>query len=98
MYGDSELRCMAKIGHTTRLNWKIDSPLMTINSSDHYTFAYNAEEDKISAGCRYLTYDEAVKHWTLTRGGTPLGEERLMIIKVLRAHYRPDLMGGEVPC
>jgi len=91
MRGDSTLSGTAQLSLSTQLYWKIDSPLMAINSSDGYTFAYNAKEDKISVGDHYFTYDEAVSYWRKTRGGTPLDEERISIIKGLRKRYRSDL-------
>jgi hypothetical protein len=39
---------------------------------------------RISAGCRYFTFDEAVTHWTATCGGTSLGEESLLIVEFFK--------------
>ena len=55
--------------------------------SDGYAFAF-AKLDAggpalIRAGCRTFTPAEAVAHWTATRGGTPLGDESLMLVKQL---------------
>ena len=39
----------------------------------------------ISAGCRWFTMDEARRHWTATRAGTPLGDESLDILDFFAA-------------
>ena len=54
--------------------------------SDGYTFlvAATPQGARIIAGCRYFTLDEAVEHWTRTRGGTKLGDESLSIVAHLK--------------
>jgi hypothetical protein len=39
---------------------------------------------KVQAGCRDFTMKEAKKHWRVTRGGTPLGDETMEILKSLK--------------
>jgi hypothetical protein len=56
---------------------------VSINTSDNYTCFLDPATNKIQAGCRDFTREEAVKHWTETRGGTELGEERLRMIQAL---------------
>ena len=50
--------------------------------SDGYTFAlfWTTEGLRITAGCRYFTFDEARQHWQETRAGTQLGEETFAIL------------------
>lgn len=35
----------------------------------------------IKAGCRFLTLTKARKHWRKTRGGTPIGDETMEILR-----------------
>lgn len=56
---------------------------VSINTSDNYTCFLDPATNKIQAGCRDFTREEAVKHWTETRGGTELGEERLRVVRML---------------
>ena len=56
----------------------------TANRSDRYTFAAFRDDTgniRIHAGCRRFTIDEAREHWSRTRGGTPLGDETMAILK-----------------
>jgi len=39
----------------------------------------------IKAGCRWFTAADARDHWTKTRGGTPLGAERLAFVDFIEA-------------
>ena len=50
--------------------------------SDGYRFVGWIKEGvlQIRAGCRDLAIDTARKHWTDTRGGTPLGDETAAIL------------------
>lgn len=59
---------------------------LTATRSDNYTFlvAPTPEGPRIIAGCRYFTFEEAEKHWSETRGGTPLGDESLSIVAHLK--------------
>jgi len=51
--------------------------------SDGYQFAIG-ETSSVHAGCRvFSTMAEAREHWTLTRGGTPLGDETMAILDFL---------------
>ena len=61
----------------------LDKTPVSINTSDNYTCFLDPATNKIQAGCRDFTREEAVKHWTETRGGTELGEERLRMINAL---------------
>lgn len=45
------------------------------------TQAINAD---ITAGCRYFSFKEAYDHWRSTRGGTPLGDETMLILDFLK--------------
>lgn len=83
MYGNSSMYGNSRMYGNAQLHWTITETPVTVNTSDGYTMAYNKENNKISAGCRYFTVDEAVQHWTDTRGGTSLGEERLKCIEAL---------------
>ena len=54
--------------------------------SDGYSFMLSHltnEPVLVKAGCRSLEPAAAVKHWTETRGGTPLGDESLAIVAQL---------------
>jgi len=55
--------------------------------SDGYPFFLQKltgdKEPMVKAGCRLFTVEEAQKHWTATRGGTPLGEETEIIVRSL---------------
>ena len=50
--------------------------------SDGYRFIGWMKESvlQIHAGCRNFTFDEAIVHWTETRGNTPLGKETMAIL------------------
>ena len=39
----------------------------------------------VGAGCRFMGVEEARKHWTETRGGTPLGDETMDILRFFAA-------------
>jgi hypothetical protein len=43
---------------------------------------------RISAGCRFFSFEEAESHWRDTRGGTPLGEETFAILAYFREMVR----------
>jgi hypothetical protein len=56
--------------------------------SDGYRFLLFKEKDgkvMVSAGCRYLSPKDAVKHWNKTRKGTLLGKESLALVVCLVA-------------
>jgi hypothetical protein len=42
---------------------------------------------RVSAGCMYLTFEEARKHWRAEMGGTPLGDETFRILTFLEAEH-----------
>lgn len=58
---------------------------VTATRTDGYTFLVAPTPDgpRIMAGCRYFTFKEAKAHWKETRGGTPLGDETMSILKHL---------------
>jgi hypothetical protein len=45
---------------------------------------------RVLACCRYFTFEEANEHWERTRGGTPLGNETMLILKYLKAYTELD--------
>ena len=55
--------------------------------SDGYAFfLWHCQEGFfIKAGCRFFTMKEARKHWKKTRGGTPLGDETMDILRFFAA-------------
>lgn len=51
--------------------------------SDGFQFVITKERG-VRAGCRvFADFTEARDHWGKTRGGTPLGEETMMILDFL---------------
>lgn len=54
--------------------------------SDGYKFHVFATPGgpRILAGCRWFKFNEAEAHWIKTRGGTPLGDESLEIVRFLK--------------
>jgi hypothetical protein len=42
----------------------------------------------VKAGCRFMDMKEARKHWKKTRGGTPLGDETMDILRFFAAAIR----------
>lgn len=50
--------------------------------SDGHQFFMQSRDDGpwISVGCRYFSLADARKHWTETRGGTPLGDETNLML------------------
>ncbi len=53
--------------------------------SDGYQFVMGASRS-IHAGCRvFISLAEAREHWESTRGGTPLGQETMLILDYLEA-------------
>ena len=67
-------------------NARVSGVNLVATRSDGYTFlvAATPQGARILAGCRYFTLDEAVEHWTRTRGGTKLGDESLSIVAHLK--------------
>lgn len=70
--------------------------------SDGYAFFLQKltqdSEPMIKAGCRYFTISDAQKHWTDTRGGTPLFTETRAIIRAMVdcAHARGYMINGRL--
>jgi uncharacterized protein YjbI with pentapeptide repeats len=61
-------------------------------TSDGYEF-FGVQRDGtawIKAGCRWLTANDARKHWHTTRASTPLGRERLRFVDFIEAHFKGD--------
>ena len=42
----------------------------------------------IRAGCRWLSLPDARRHWIETRGGTPLGDETMLMLDFLEAEAK----------
>ena len=65
--------------------WIIQGP----TRSDGYQFILqkltSETEPMVTAGCQYFSISDARKHWTDTRGGTPLGDETFAILDCLEA-------------
>ena len=64
-------------------NARVYAPIICATRTDGYTFVVAHDQHyvvRIIAGCRYLTPDEARRHWTDTRGGTKLGDESLALV------------------
>ena len=62
---------------------RVYAPIICATRTDGYTFIVAHDQHyvvRIIAGCRYLTPDEARRHWTKRRGGTKLGDESLALI------------------
>jgi hypothetical protein len=75
VYGNAEVRG----------NSIITSNIITATRSDGYTFTLLPSQDgiyRISAGCRYFTFEEAYEHWTKTRKDTKLGDETFAILRL----------------
>ena len=62
------------------------APVRTAQRGDGYTFFLldTSAGWRVAAGCRFFTPDEAWKHWTATRDGTPLGDETLDILTMFK--------------
>lgn len=69
----------------TKGHMEVYSTNVATTRSDNYTFsvAPTVYGPRISAGCRYFTFEEARDHWKRTRGGTKLGDETLAIVDYL---------------
>jgi hypothetical protein len=71
--------------------WVTNRKFPQIKRSDGYDFiAVPCKDGKVRviAGCRYFTFEEAKQHWKSTRGGTPLGNETMLILKYLKAYTK----------
>ena len=51
--------------------------------SDNYEFYMwnNGGVPWVKAGCRYFSLEDGIKHWTKTRGGTPLFDETMELLE-----------------
>jgi hypothetical protein len=68
---------------------KITALRKTCSRSDGYDFWLFQCEDRawrVMAGCRWFSIEDAWKHWTRTRDGTPLGEETFDILVMFEHH------------
>jgi hypothetical protein len=68
-----------------------DNKYPQMKRSDGYDFIAvpcSDGETRVIAGCRYFTFKEAKKHWKETRGGTPLGDETMLILKCLKEYVK----------
>ena len=65
----------------------IISLLRRATRSDGYEFfLWHCKEGFfVGAGCRFMDMKEARKHWAETRGGTPLGDETMDILRFFAA-------------
>lgn len=86
--GTVELFNTAMVGGNTQLHHDVivTQKNISIDRSDHHTFSIcnSPSGQKIVAGCRYFSYEEALIHWSTTRANTPLGEESLYIVNALK--------------
>lgn len=82
VYGDARVYGDAWVSGNA---W-VSGVLLTATRSDGYNFALLPTPDgpRISAGCRYFSFDEADTNWQRTRAGTPLGDETFSILAHLR--------------
>ncbi len=79
MYGNSIMRGSQILRGTQSLHCEI----LTIKRSDGYDFAYWPDADgvwMVTAGCMYVSMPDAREHWYITRRGTALGDETMMIL------------------
>lgn len=81
--GDARVYGDAWVNARMNVRVSLNKTPVSINTSDNYTCFLDTATNKIQAGCRDFTREEAVKHWTETRGGTELGEERLRMVRML---------------
>ena len=91
VYGNAVVYGDAKVCGTIVGNANVYNTIPYINRSDGYLFTIFKEFDgsvKITAGCRHFTLDEARDHWLKTRGGTPLGEETMIILECLEKIHK----------
>ena len=61
-------------------------------ASDGYEF-YAVQRDGdvwIKAGCRWFSIADARAHWRKSRGGTPLGCERLRFVDFIEIHFEEN--------
>ena len=86
--GDARVYGNAWVSGNARVygNARVSGFLPYAHRSDGYAFVVTATPDgpRLIAGCRYFTFDDADKHWRETRGGTPLGDETMDILELLK--------------
>ena len=88
VHGDALVFGVSKVQYKMAVHGKahLASPITSVNRTDGFTFIKCKCEDgveRILAGCRYFTMEEARSHWELTRKGTPLGDETMKILDFL---------------
>ena len=84
VFDNAQVYGSARVFADVRVLWSCGKTPPSVNTSDGYTMTLNLKEGKISAGCRYFTFEEAEKHWKKTRGRTLLGKERLLNLRMLQ--------------
>jgi hypothetical protein len=85
LHGYSEVFADARVSGLAVISG--DARVCGIRRSDGYPFIYVPDDKgvmKVQAGCRDFTMEEAKIHWRVTRGGTPLGDETMEILKSLK--------------
>ena len=87
VYGNAEVHGNAKVFGEARVFGDTRlTRFLSANRSDGYTFTLLPMADgsvRVSAGRRLFSFEEAREHWTRTRGGTPLGDETMLILDYL---------------
>ena len=87
VYGNAKVYGNAQVSGNARVFGDVClARLICVNRSDGYTFSLLPMSDgsmRISAGCRFFSFEEARDHWTRTRGGTSLGDETMLILDYL---------------
>ena len=90
--GNAQVSGNAKVYGNARVygDARVSKVNLSAVRSDNYTFtiAPTPQGPRVIAGCRYFSFEEARKHWTQTRAGTPLGEETFAILDLLEAQAR----------
>jgi uncharacterized protein YjbI with pentapeptide repeats len=70
-----------------------------MRSDGHEFFLWHCEDGfYIKAGCRFFTLAESRKHWKLTRGGTPLGDETMDILAMFVKAIKRQQTTPKSPC
>lgn len=92
VYGDAHVHGEALVHGNARVcgDARILDTILMANRSDGWTFSIFRCSDgvvRFTAGCRYFTYKEAVRHWASTRGDTRLGRESIILINHLKTMF-----------
>ena len=67
----------------------VSLPRRATRSDGYEFFLWHCKEGFfVKAGCRFMDMKEARKHWKKTRGGTPLGDETMDILRFFAAAIR----------